>query len=82
MQAWLEGLKGADSKPLADSTKRVVFDHVSSILAAAVDDEIIGRNPCKSKAVKPPKRTREPIVPWTHAQVAAMRANIAERTGR
>ncbi|WP_190815117.1 site-specific integrase [Saccharopolyspora pogona] len=64
---------------IAESTKRVVFDHVPAILAAAVEDERIGRNPCQSKSVTPPKRTREPVTAWTHAQVAAKRANIAER---
>lgn len=73
IQAWLKGLT------VADSTARVVFDHVSGILAAAVDDGLISVNPCKSKAVEVPKRQRGELIPWTHEQVAAMIDNIADR---
>jgi hypothetical protein len=42
IQAWLRGLG------LADSTTKVVFANLSTLLAAAVNDELIGRNPCRS----------------------------------
>ena len=73
VQAWIKGLT------IADSTARVVFDHVASILAAAVEDELIPRNPALSKSVKPPKRERERVVPWSSAWVAGMRERIEER---
>lgn len=72
VQAWIKSLT------IGGSTARVVFDHVSSILAAAVDDGAIGQNPCTSKSVTPPKRVRGQIVPWTHERVAALRAAIQE----
>jgi len=73
VQAWIKGLT------IADSTARVVFAHVASILAAAVDDELIPRNPALSKSVKPPKGERERITPWSSAWVAGMRDKIGER---
>lgn len=73
VQAWLKGMT------VGESTKRVVFDHVSSIFSAAIDDGLIGSNPCQSKSVTVPKRTREKVIPWTHKMVADMRTNIAER---
>jgi hypothetical protein len=42
IQAWLRGLG------LADSTTKVVFANLSTLFAAAVNDELIGRNPCRS----------------------------------
>lgn len=72
VQSWIKSLT------VSGSTARVVFDHVSSILAAAVDDGAIGRNPCASRAVTAPKRVRGQIIPWTHERVAALRAAIAE----
>ena len=33
---------------LADSTTKVVFANLSNLFAAAVNDELIGRNPCRS----------------------------------
>ncbi len=73
VQSWIKGLA------IADSTARVVFDHVSSIFAAAVDDGVIGRNPCASKSVTPPKRIRGKIIPWTHERVGAVLEGIADR---
>jgi integrase len=65
--------------PLAPSTARGVFTTLSAILAAAVDDELIPANPCRKASVKPPKQERRKVVPWTGAQVAAIRAGLPER---
>ncbi len=73
VQAWLKSLT------VADSTARVVFDHVSSILAAAVDDGVIARNPCLSKSVTPPKPSQKQIIPWTAERISALYAAMDNR---
>lgn len=41
----------------------MLFQHVASILAAAVDDELIRRNPCKAKSVARPGREQNKVKP-------------------
>ncbi len=66
IQSWLAGLSGAAS------TRRVTPATVSTILSAAVDDERIGKNPCKAGSVSTPKRETRKIVPWSPVRVAAV----------
>jgi integrase len=70
---WLTGL------PLSASTAGQVLVTLSSVLSAAVDDRRIGQNPCKLKSVRAPKQSRQRVVPWTGAEVAAVRAGLPER---
>ena len=49
---------------------------LSVIFAAAVDDSLIPRNPCKARSVKMPVQPKRKIVPWTSAQIAALRAGL------
>ena len=56
-----------------------VLGTLSSILGAAVDDGLIGRNPCRLKSVQAPKVTRRKLVSWSAVQVATVRANMPER---
>ena len=58
IQAWLRGLG------LADSTTKVVFANLSTLFAAAVNDELIGRNPCRSLRSSPGAERRVAL-PWT-----------------
>jgi integrase len=74
IQAWLRSL---DS--LAPSYCRVIFANVSSIFAAAVDDELILKNPCRAASVRAPKVELRKIAPWTSAQVLAVRDAIPEQ---
>lgn len=73
VQSWVQAM------PLAPSTARVVLGHVSAICAAAVDEGIIGRNPCKSPLVTWPGKGRSKAVPWTADRVAAMSQALPAR---
>ncbi|MBO0609211.1 tyrosine-type recombinase/integrase [Myceligenerans salitolerans] len=73
IRAWLADVKAADS------TRGVIFGHVSSVLAAAVDDELIKRNPCKAKSVAKPKRLQKKIAPWESKTVLAVRDGLPDR---
>lgn len=73
IQQWLGGL------PLAAGAAGQVFITLSSILSAAADDGLIVKNPCKAGSVRPPRITRRKVVPWTGAEVSAMRAELPER---
>ena len=73
ISGWLAGLT------LSATYASHILSTLSSILAAAVDDGLIGRNPCRAGSVKPPRVTRRKVVPWTAAQVAAVRAAMPER---
>jgi integrase len=71
IQAWASGLK------LAPSSARGVLSLLSSVMAAAVRDGLISKNPCVgTKLAKPVKRL---VVPWTPAQRAAQRAGLSDR---
>jgi integrase len=73
IQSWLAGLSGAAG------TRRVALGTVSAIMAAAVDDERIAKNPCKAGSVSAPKREPRKVVPWTAERVAAVAAELPER---
>lgn len=46
--------------------------NLSAILGAAVEDGLIARNPCSSRAVRVPAFEQHRIVPWASDQVAAV----------
>jgi integrase len=73
IRQWYAGL------PLSALSAGQVFITLSAILAAAVDDGKITRNPCKAESVRLRTPPRRKIVPWTPAQVAAIRAGMPER---
>jgi integrase len=70
---WVAGL------PLAPAYAGRVLSTLSSILGAAMDDGLIGRNPCRLASVRPPRAARRKLVPWTAAQVADVRGGLPER---
>lgn len=76
IQSWLRALDGED---LAESTKLVVFAHVSAILTAAVADELIGKNAARSPSVRKPKIDARKVVPWSREWVTGMHAELPER---
>ena len=75
LQAWLRALQ----QDLAPRYVRVIFANLSAILAAAVDDERIARNPCRAASVKPPGLPPGKVVPWTPAQALAVRDALPSR---
>jgi len=64
---------------MADTYRRVIFANVSSVLAAAVDDELIAKNPCRAGSVKAPTVSQRRVIPWTTGQVSDVRAALPER---
>lgn len=79
IQAWLRGLQAKPDKPLSASHIRLVFSTLSTILAAAVVDERIVKNPAKAETVKPPRPDQRRIIPWEAARIAAIRAAMSHR---
>lgn len=73
ISGWVAGL------PLAARYAGHVLGTLSSILAAAADDELIGRNPCRVESVKAPKADKRKLIPWQTARVAAVRAELPAR---
>jgi integrase len=46
---------------------------------AAVDDELIAKNPCSARSVSQPRAVARRVVPWNLDQVMAVRAGLAVR---
>ena len=65
--------------PLKEGARRMVVVAVSAILAAAVDDGAIGRNPLDSKSVSKPGRGEREAEPYTAAEVDAIAAHMDDR---
>lgn len=75
IQAWVSGMPAS----LAESTKAVVFSHVSAILNAAVDDEKIAKNPCRAPSVRRPKPDTREVEPWAREWVTGLHDALPER---
>lgn len=74
IQSWLRGLSA-----LAPTYQRVIYANVSSILTAAVDDELLTRNPCRASSVRTPRVEQRQVVPWPLERVKAVHAALPER---
>lgn len=76
-------LRSWDSKlrkdKLSDQYRHTLFMNLSAVMNAAVDDEVIPKNPCEGKSVKKPKPTKKKVVPWPAARVSAVRKGLPER---
>jgi integrase len=80
LRAWLSDLSGKDGgrgKPIAAGTVAQAYRTLNRVLAAAVSDELIGRNPLQG--VKPPRVEPEPMRFLTHEEVAILAASIDAR---
>jgi integrase len=73
VQAWLRGL---DVSP---AYARVIFTTLSTVLNAAVSDELIPKNPCQASSVRRPKAEARRIEPWAADRVEAIREALPER---
>lgn len=62
--------------PMGPAGASQVAITLSTILNAAVDDQLITRNPCKAQSVKVPRQPKSKITPWTMAQVEEIRAGL------
>lgn len=50
---------------LAPRTRSSIVTTLSSVLTAAVDDELIAKNPARARSVSKPRPDATPVVPWT-----------------
>lgn len=75
VQAWVR----AKLQELGPRTVRLLVSLLSSILNAAVDDERIAKNPCRSSSIRLPKLDDRKIVPWTEQQVRDVRQALPDR---
>ncbi|MGH3310776.1 MAG: tyrosine-type recombinase/integrase, partial [Streptomyces sp.] len=69
VQAWLNGLQRTVSSPGYIGS---ILQTLSSVLNAAVDDELIRKNPSRARSVKPPRKVRPRVQPWSAERVAAV----------
>jgi hypothetical protein len=53
--------------------KRMIFSNLSGVLAGAVDDDLLAKNPCRAGSVRTPKLEPQRVVPWTVDRVVAVR---------
>lgn len=67
------------SMDLSDTYKRVILSNVSAVFGAAVDDDLIAKNPCKAASISRPKVVRRKVVPWPTERVSAMHDALPER---
>ena len=80
LRAWLSGLTtkvGRRGKPLAPASVAQAYRTLNRVLAAAVDDELLGRNPLRG--VKPPKAKSVEMRFLTQGQVATLAVKIDAR---
>lgn len=61
------------------STIEGIFDILSSILGAAVEDGLLPKNPCKAKSVKLPTATKKKVIPWSLERVRAAIGGLPKR---
>ncbi|MEU1325937.1 tyrosine-type recombinase/integrase [Streptomyces microflavus] len=76
MRTWLNALQSAVPN---GTYRRAIYDSVSSLFNAAVDDGVIKSNPCHAQSVKPPIPEQRLIVPWTEDRVLSVRSGMPNR---
>jgi integrase len=80
LRAWLSELTvktGRGGKPLAPATVAQAYRTLNRLLGAAVDDELIGRNPLGG--LKPPQVQAKPMRFLTHQELALLAEKIDDR---
>ncbi|MEU7283380.1 site-specific integrase [Streptomyces sp. NPDC045431] len=76
LRAWLNELQSAVPN---GTYRRAIYDSVSSLFNAAVDDGVIRANPCHAQSVKAPVPESRLIIPWTEERVVSVRAGMIDR---
>jgi integrase len=80
LRGWLAGLttkEGGHSRPLSLGSVAQVYRTLNRVLAAAVDNESLGRNPLRG--VKPPRVAPEPMRFLSYEEVATLAEAIDPR---
>ena len=73
IRQWSNGLR------IARSYQRTIFANVSQVFTAAVADDILGKNPCRSATVRKPVADPRSVTPWSGTRVAGVRSSLPER---
>ncbi|MBV9012875.1 MAG: site-specific integrase [Pseudonocardiales bacterium] len=71
--------RALQKKGLAETYRRTIFANVSGVFTAAIDDELINKNPCNAGSVIKPRGEYPKVIPWTEERVHAVRAALGER---
>ncbi|MGW2657545.1 tyrosine-type recombinase/integrase [Streptomyces sp. NPDC001478] len=77
----LRAFQAALSSRVGDSTSKVIWVHLATILNAAVDDKRLLKNPCTLRTVKAPKGAKKKAKAWPHSTVSAVRSQLSDRDG-
>lgn len=72
-------VKSMEASGLSPSTVEVIMAHVGLVFSVAIEDELIVKNPTKSKTVVLPKVVAKKLVPWTAEQMFGMHDALPER---
>ncbi|MFJ2753133.1 tyrosine-type recombinase/integrase [Streptomyces sp. NPDC087297] len=76
IREWL----GVLENPLPKSSyRRVIFNTVSAVLTAAVEDGHLLKNPCRATSVRAPLAATPRVRPWTAERVFAVRSALPAR---
>ncbi|GAB3909115.1 hypothetical protein GCM10029964_110150 [Kibdelosporangium lantanae] len=59
-------------KNLEKRYQALLFDSLSSIMNAAVEDKRIRSNPCKARSVKKPRPENRKVIPWPESRLRAL----------
>jgi integrase len=73
IQAWIQGMSGGASAQI------ITIKDVSSIFTAAMDDELIHRNPIRAQSVKKPTIPKNKAQPWPLAWIEGMSEELPKR---
>jgi integrase len=74
-----ELLRSLQEKDLAASYRQVIFIHMQAVFNAAIDDELIRKNPCNASSVQKPQIPARKVTPWPADQVHAVREAMNPR---
>ncbi|ARX81613.1 hypothetical protein SMD44_01011 [Streptomyces alboflavus] len=75
LRIWLKTL----DRSISPGTAFAVWGYLSNILACAVDDERIARNPCRAKTIKAPVPPTRPARAWSRERVLAVKSALHPR---
>ena len=76
IREWLSQLSKA---VVAESYRAVIFRSVFAIFNAAVEDRLRTTNPCRSRTITVPGRSKPRIRPWSKGRAAAVRNALPDR---
>ena len=80
LRAWLAEVTvkvGGHGKPMSAASSAQAYRTLNRVLSAAVDDELLGRNPLTG--IRPPRATQHEMRFLTHDEVATLAATIDPR---